>query len=107
VKGRELSGYEANIPYMAAKVGQYRGLSDTIGGIADSFSSCAAGDLGPGGIAAALQTVADNWRDGLSSMADRIGNMAHGLSEVTSNYQAMEDSARRTFTNPYIYGGPH
>lgn len=103
-----MSGYEANIPYMAAKVGQYRGLSDTVGGIADSFSSCAAGDLGPGGIAAALQSVSDNWRDGLNSMADRIGNMAHGLSEVASNYQAMEDAARQAFTNPYsVYGGPH
>jgi hypothetical protein len=103
-----LSGYEANIPYLASKVGQYQGLSDTIGGIADSFSSCAAGDLGPGGIAAALQGVADDWRDGLSSMADRIGNMAHGVSQVASNYQAMEDAARRTFTDPGAsYGGPH
>jgi len=103
-----LDGYEANIPYLADKVGRYKGLSDTIGGIADGFSSCAAGELGPGGIAAALQGLADDWRDGLSSMADRIGNMAHGVSQVSSNYQAMEDAGRRAFTDPYsTYGGPH
>lgn len=103
-----MSGYEANIPYLADKVGQYQGLSDTINGIAGSFSSCAAGDLGPGGIAAALRSVADDWRDGLSSMADRIGNMAHGLRQVASNYQAMEDAGRRAFTNPDMsYGGSH
>jgi hypothetical protein len=102
-----MSGYEANIPYLAGKVGQYKGLSDTIGATADSFSSCAAGDLGPGGIAAALQGVADDWRDGLSSMADRISNMAHGVSQVICDYQAMEDAGRRTFTNPNAtYGGP-
>lgn len=103
-----MSGYDANIPYMANKVGQYKGLADTINGIADGFSSCAAGDLGPGGIAAALQNVADNWRDGLNSMADRIGNMAHGLSQATCDYQAMEDAGRRAFTDPdAAYGGPH
>lgn len=103
-----MSGYEANIPYLANKVGQYKGLADTVNGIADSFSSCATGDLGPGGIAAALQTVADNWRDGLNSMADRIGNMAHGVSQAASDYQAMEDAGRRAFTDPgSVYGGPH
>jgi hypothetical protein len=54
-------------------------LTLTIVGIADGISSCAAGDLGPGGISAALRAVADDWRDGLNSMADRIGNMAHGM----------------------------
>jgi hypothetical protein len=103
-----LTGYEANIPFLAGKVGQYKGLSDTIGGIADCFSSCAAGDLGPGGIAAALQSVTDDWRDGLNSMADRIGNMAHGVSQAANNYQQMEDAARRTFVDPDAsYGGPH
>lgn len=100
-----MSGYEANIPYMAGKVGQYKGLSDVIGGIADSFSSCAAGDLGPGGIADALRGVADDWRDGLSSMADRLGNMAHGVSQAAADYQAIEDAARYAFTAPDP-GGP-
>lgn len=102
-----MSGYEANIPYMAAKVGQYKALSDTIGAIAGSFSGCAAGDLGPGGIAEALNGVAEDWRDGLNSMADRIGNMAHGVSQVADNYQEVEDAARRAFIDPYsAYGGP-
>ncbi|HEY0637347.1 MAG TPA: hypothetical protein VGD67_06850 [Pseudonocardiaceae bacterium] len=101
-----MSGYEANLPYMASKIGELRGLSDSVGNIATALFGCGAGDLGPGDISGAVRELGEQWEFGLKEMGERIGRMAESVSGAMDNYQAVEDAARDAFTRPYDgYGG--
>jgi hypothetical protein len=98
-----VNSFLVNMPYLAAKVGELKGLSDTVSSLATGLEC--GGDLGPGDIRAAAQELAEQFRYGVEEMGERIGRMADSVSAAMDNYQAVEDAAHRSFASPQEYFG--
>ena len=99
-----MKSFLVNMPYLAAKVGELKGLSDTVSSLATTLEC--GGDLGPGDIRGAAQELAERFRYGVEEMGERIGRMADSVSDALDNYDAVEEAARRSFANPQqAYGG--
>jgi hypothetical protein len=95
-------GYVANTDALAIRVGELQAVADEVDS-AITMLDIAGGDLGPGDISAAVQEVADQWRDGLGEMRDKIGTIAGNVSSSCDNYLALEqlgaDRMRMTAEN--------
>jgi hypothetical protein len=98
-----VNSFLVNMPYLAAKVGELKGLSDMVTSLATGLEC--GGDLGPGDIRAAAQELAEQFRYGVEEMGERIGRMADSVSAAVDNYQAVEDAAHRSFASPQEYYG--
>ncbi|SER60467.1 WXG100 family type VII secretion target [Actinokineospora terrae] len=83
------SGYTVDTTSLAIRVGELRALADEVE-VAANRLSLSAGDLGPGDIAAAAQEVADQWRDDLGAMRDKIGKIADNVRSAVANYEQVE-----------------
>ncbi|RLK55384.1 WXG100 family type VII secretion target [Actinokineospora cianjurensis] len=83
------SGYTVDTTSLAIRVGELRALADEVE-VAANRLSLSAGDLGPGDIAAAAQEVADQWRDDLGAMRDKIGKIADNVRSVVADYEQVE-----------------
>ncbi len=91
-----MTGYDVNTVYMAQKIGQLKGLSDSVLSLASSLE-CPSGDLGPGDISGAVQELASRWRDGIEETGTRIGEMVGHVSGAMDNYEAVEQAAYDAF----------
>lgn len=91
-----MSGYTANLPYLAAKIGELQAVSDSVLAAAAALDA-GGGDLGPGDINAAVRELADAWRDGIEEIGTRIDEMSGHVSSAMDNYAAVEDAARAAF----------
>ncbi|GLW95849.1 WXG100 family type VII secretion target [Actinokineospora globicatena] len=83
------SGYTVDTTSLAIRVGELRALADEVEVAADRLA-LSAGDLGPGDLAAAAQEVADQWRDDLGAMRDKIGKIADNVRSAVANYEQVE-----------------
>lgn len=93
-------GYTVNTSSLAIRVGELRALTDAVASAAGMLEM-AGGDLGPGGLTAAVDKLAGRWKEGLSSMTDRIDSMAGNLRQVIDNYELVEDASRVRFERKY------
>jgi hypothetical protein len=95
-----LSGYTANVPYLATKIGELRSVSAAVLAAAGSLDA-RGGGLGPGDLDAAVQELADHWRDGIQEIGTRIDEMAGHVGQAMDNYEAAEAAAQYAFSvNP-------
>lgn len=92
-----MSGYTANVPYLAAKIGELRSVSAAVLAAAGSLDA-GGGNLGPGDIDAAVQELADHWRDGIEEIGTRIDEMSGHVSNAMDNYEAAEAAAQYAFS---------
>jgi len=93
-------GYTVDDGVMATTVGELETLADTVGSAADQLAH-GSGDLGPGGVGAAVAELATQWRDGLSGMRDRIGQMADAVRAAGAGYVRTEQAAADSFRTKY------
>jgi hypothetical protein len=84
-------GYTVDTASLATRIGELRALAESVSSAA-SVIDCS-GQLGPDGIVeAALREVADQWRDGLDEMSDKIGTMADNVDNAITNYESVEQA---------------
>ncbi|MDQ3404279.1 MAG: hypothetical protein M3548_12915 [Actinomycetota bacterium] len=83
------TGYTVDTASLAIRVGELKALADEVEAAANALE-VTGGDLGPGDIAAAAREVADQWRDDLGSMRDKIDTIAGNVDGAVANYTAVE-----------------
>lgn len=93
-------GYTVNTESLAIRVGELRAVADAISSAATALEM-SGGDLGPGDITAAVQEVAQQWRDGLSEMCDKIDEIAGNVDDAVSGYEAVEAASAERFRLKY------
>ena len=91
-----MTGFDVNTYSLAQKIGQLRAMSDAVLAAAGALE-LPGGDLGPGDIGAAVQELADAWRDGIEETGTRIDEMAGHVSDALDNYEAAEQSGYDAF----------
>ena len=84
-----MTGYTVNTTSLAIRVGELNAVADQVGEIVDALD-LSAGDLGPGGIAAAVAEVAGEWRDNLDDLRAKIDRMADNVRGAVANYDLVE-----------------
>lgn len=90
-----MTGYTVNTDSLAIRVGELNAVAAQVGEIVGTLD-LTGGDLGPGGIADAVAEVADEWRDNLGGMRDKIETIAGNVRGAVANYELMEhDGAER------------
>ncbi|PPK62374.1 hypothetical protein V5P93_001641 [Actinokineospora auranticolor] len=82
-------GYTVDTTSLAIRVGELKALAEEVDAAAGALQG-ASGDLGPGDLAAAAQEVADQWRDDLGSMRDKIDKIADNVRRAVDNYEQVE-----------------
>jgi hypothetical protein len=104
-------GYVANTDALAIRVGELRAVAGEVEAVCLGLD-VSAGDLGPGGIAGAVQEVVGEWRDRLGDLTDKIDTIAGNVSAACANYadlerrgaDAMRSLAESTVTDQVFQG---
>lgn len=89
-------GFTVNTASLAIRIGELNSVVaavETAAGYLDSFG----GDLGPGNLNAAVQNAADQWREGLSKMTEKIDKMAENVRKAVDNYEKFEFDSENRF----------
>jgi len=94
------SGYVVDTAGLAIRVGELRAVASTVRA-AVSALDVSGGDLGPGDISAAVAGVADQWREGLGTMSDKIDTIAGNVDGAVRDYQAVEAASELRFQQKY------
>ncbi len=98
------TGYTVDTASLATRIGELRAVADSVANAATAIEC--PGQLGPDGlIEAALREVADQWRDGLGEMSDKIGTMADNVDNAVTNYESVDQAgadAMRQFANGVV-----
>jgi hypothetical protein len=82
-------GFTVNNESLAIRVGELRAVANQVDEIISALD-LAAGDLGPGDIAGAVTEVADQWRDNLGAIRDKIDTIAENVADNVHNYTLIE-----------------
>lgn len=85
-----MDGYTVNTDSLAIRVGELNAVAGQVGEIITTLD-LSGGDLGPGDISGAVAEVADQWRENLSSMQDKIDTIAGNVSGAVDNYVTLEE----------------
>jgi hypothetical protein len=88
-------GFTVDNHAMALRVGELESLADEIGLVADQLDCT--GDIGPGGLSAAVAELTSQWRDGLHTMRDTIKSMADAVNAQGHNYVQAEEVEKSAF----------
>jgi hypothetical protein len=82
-------GFVADTNALAIRVGELKAVATEVDSAILSLD-ISGGDLGPGDIAGAIAEVADQWRDNLGEMRDKIDTIAGNVSSACENYETIE-----------------
>lgn len=93
-------GYTVDTTSLAIRVGELRAVADAVDSAASALD-IAGGDLGPGDINAAVREVAQQWRDGLSGMRDKIDTIAGNVDDAVTGYEAIEAASAERFRRKF------
>jgi hypothetical protein len=89
-------GFTVNTDSLAIRIGELNAVVDAVDTAANYLTSFG-GDLGPGGIAEAVQDVAQDWHDGLNKMKDKIHDMSLWVEGEVKNYEQLEFDSENRF----------
>lgn len=93
-------GLTVNTESLAIRVGELRAVADAVDSAASALD-VSGGDLGPGDLNAAVREVAEQWRDGLSEMRDKIDTIAGNVDDAVDGYEAVEAASAERFRLKY------
>jgi hypothetical protein len=94
---RAAAGYTVDPAGLASRVGELRAVADSIAS-AVSMLTLSSGDLGPGNLPGAVESLRGQWLDGLHTMRERINSMATAINGADANYTHVENAAQQSFT---------
>jgi hypothetical protein len=97
---RAAAGYTVDPSGLASRVGELRAVADAVGSAAATLG-VPAGDLGPGDVGAAVQSLHHQWLDGLNHMHGKINDMASAINGANANYARVEDASQQSFTRQF------
>lgn len=87
------SGYTVDTTSLAIRIGELRSLAAAVESTAGALSTTC-GRLGPGDLTAAVEEVAQRWRDGLGKMREKIDTMADNVDNAVANYTTIEQGGQ-------------
>ncbi|WP_414938630.1 hypothetical protein [Amycolatopsis sp. cmx-11-51] len=88
-----MSGYRAEPERLRALARQFEGVAADLGDAARLTDGVAAGDLGPPGIATALDGLIRPWSDSLAAAHAEIAGAAAGILTGAKSYENTDDDA--------------
>ena len=86
------AGYRVDLPAMAVAAGRLDEAADEVRAAAGVVAETAGGDLGPGGLAAALSAVTDGWAARLVAAQEAMAATAAGVRAAADTYAEADDA---------------
>lgn len=90
-------GYTVNLDSLAVRVGELTAVAEAVAEAARTFTSCGGGNLGPGGIDAAVAKVGSDWSQNMARYREKLDAMSADLQAVQMNYYGCDDNAWQRF----------
>ncbi|MEV6906106.1 type VII secretion target [Amycolatopsis sp. NPDC051071] len=91
-----MNGYRAEPELMRDLARQLEEVAEELGAVVDLSNGLTAGDLGPAGIASALDGLIGPWADSIGAAHAEVARAASGVRAAAKAYEDTDDDAVET-----------